>query len=46
MAALDLAAQALLASLMREHLAQGGAILAATHGPLGLDGARELRIGP
>ena len=46
MAALDLAAQAMLAGLMREHLAQGGAILAATHGPLGLDGARELRIGP
>lgn len=45
MAALDTAAQAMLAGLMRAHLAQGGAILAATHGPLGLDGARELRIG-
>lgn len=46
MSALDLAAQAMLAGLMRDHLAQGGAILAATHGPLGLDGVRELRIGP
>lgn len=46
MAALDLAAQSMLTGLMRAHLAQGGAILAATHGPLGLDGARELRIGP
>lgn len=46
MAALDVAAQAMLSGLMREHLAQGGAILAATHGPLGLDGARDVRIGP
>ena len=46
MSALDLAAQAMLAGLMQDHLAQGGAILAATHGPLGLDGAREVRIGP
>ena len=28
---------------MRDHLAEGGIILAATHGPLGLDGAKELR---
>lgn len=46
MSALDTASQSMLAGLMRDHLAQGGAILAATHGPLGLDGARELRIGP
>lgn len=46
MSALDEAAQAMLVRLMRDHLALGGAILAATHGPLGLDGARELRIGP
>ena len=46
LAALDSASQAMLAGLMRDHLAQGGAILAATHGPLGLDGAREVRIGP
>lgn len=46
MSALDSASQLMLAGLMRDHLAQGGAILAATHGPLGLEGARELRIGP
>ncbi|CAH1663292.1 cytochrome c maturation protein A [Hyphomicrobiales bacterium] len=46
MSALDTASQAMLAGLMRDHLAQGGAILAATHGPLGLDGTREVRIGP
>lgn len=44
--ALDTAAQAMLIGLMRDHLSQGGAILAATHGPLGLDAAREVRIGP
>lgn len=46
MAALDTGSQAMLSQLMQGHLAAGGAILAATHGPLGLDGARELRIGP
>jgi heme exporter protein A len=46
LAALDAGSQAMLAGLMQAHLAAGGAILAATHGPLGLDGARELRIGP
>ncbi|MFJ5368182.1 heme ABC exporter ATP-binding protein CcmA [Bosea sp. CER48] len=45
MSALDTASQTMLAGLMREHLANGGAILAATHGPLGLDNAREFRIG-
>lgn len=45
-AALDTNAQAMLIGLMRAHLAAGGAILAATHGPLGLDQAGELRIGP
>jgi heme exporter protein A len=43
--ALDAAAQAMLADLMRQHLAGGGIILAATHGPIGLDGATELRLG-
>jgi heme exporter protein A len=43
--ALDAAAQATLADLMRSHLASGGLILAATHGPIGLDGAKELRLG-
>ncbi len=43
-AALDAAAQQRLAELMRGHLAGGGLIVAATHGPLGID-ARELRLG-
>jgi heme exporter protein A len=43
--ALDAAAQARLADIMRRHLAGGGLILAATHGPLGLDGTRELVLG-
>lgn len=43
--ALDAAAQVLLSGLMRDHLDGGGLILAATHGPLGLDGASELRLG-
>jgi heme exporter protein A len=43
--ALDNPAQARLAELMRQHLAGGGLILAATHGPIGLDGAQELRLG-
>lgn len=44
-AALDLAAQARLAELMQAHLASGGMILAATHGPLGLPSVRELKLG-
>jgi heme exporter protein A len=44
-AALDRAAQATLTDLMRQHLSSGGMILAATHGPIGLDGATELRLG-
>jgi len=43
-AALDTAGQQLFAGLMRDHLARGGLIVAATHGPLGIE-ARELRIG-
>ena len=43
--ALDREAQDTLASLMREHLAGGGIIVAATHGPVGLDHARELQLG-
>lgn len=42
--ALDVASQDLFAEVMREHVACGGLILAATHAPLGLD-ARELRLG-
>jgi heme exporter protein A len=44
--ALDVAGQAMLAGLMAGHLAGGGMILAAVHGPIGLEGARELRIDP
>lgn len=43
--ALDAASQARLAQLMRAHLQNGGLILAATHGPIGLAEAREMRIG-
>jgi heme exporter protein A len=43
--ALDSPAQARLAELMRQHLADGGLILAATHGPIGFEGAKELRLG-
>lgn len=43
--ALDAQAQLLLVSMMRQHLAGGGLIVAATHDPLGIP-ARELRIGP
>jgi heme exporter protein A len=42
--ALDLGAQAMLRHLMREHLAAGGLIVAATHAPLGIEGARELQF--
>lgn len=42
--ALDTASQAMLLGLMRTHLAGGGIIIAATHLPLGLDGARELKL--
>jgi heme exporter protein A len=41
---LDAAGQERLAELMSAHLSGGGMILAATHGPLGID-ARELRLG-
>lgn len=43
--ALDGAAQAALAAIMRTQLKGGGILLAAAHAPLGLDGARELRLG-
>ena len=42
--ALDSDGQEMLAGLMRGHLAGGGVILAATHGPLGI-ACRELRLG-
>jgi heme exporter protein A len=43
--ALDREAQDILAGLMRQHLTGGGLIVAAAHGPIGLDGAKELRLG-
>jgi heme exporter protein A len=42
--ALDAAGQDLFVKVMRDHLASGGIIVAATHTPLGID-ARELRMG-
>jgi heme exporter protein A len=42
--ALDAAGQDVFAGLMRDHLARGGLIIAATHAPLGI-AASELRIG-
>ena len=42
--ALDAAGQGMFTELMDQHLAGGGLIVAATHGPLGID-AKELRIG-
>jgi heme exporter protein A len=42
--ALDTAGQELFTGVMRDHLAGGGIIIAATHTPLGID-ARELRMG-
>ena len=43
-AALDAAGPELVSSLMREHLASGGIIVAATHAPLGVE-TMELRMG-
>ena len=43
--ALDAQSQERLAALMQAHLAGGGLIVAATHGPIGLCDARELRLG-
>jgi len=43
--ALDAQSQDRLATFMRDHLAGGGLIVAATHGPVGLDAPRELKMG-
>ena len=43
--ALDREAQDALSGLMREHLAGGGLIAAAAHGPIGLERCKELRLG-
>jgi len=42
---LDASAQERLAGFMRAHLSEGGLILAATHGTLGISGSQELRLG-
>jgi heme exporter protein A len=42
--ALDRAAQERLSELMAVHLAGGGMIIAAAHGPIGLERARELQL--
>ncbi|MCF6098281.1 heme ABC exporter ATP-binding protein CcmA [Mesorhizobium muleiense] len=44
-AGLDKASEERFGRLMREHLDEGGIIIAATHLPLGLEGAQELRMG-
>ncbi|WP_038594197.1 heme ABC exporter ATP-binding protein CcmA [Neorhizobium galegae] len=43
-AALDVSAEAVFTELIKAHLAAGGILLAATHQPLGLENARELRM--
>jgi heme exporter protein A len=42
---LDSAAQDMLAAAATAHLAAGGLVIAATHAPLGVAGARELHLG-
>ncbi|RVD38217.1 heme ABC exporter ATP-binding protein CcmA [Mesorhizobium sp. M4B.F.Ca.ET.215.01.1.1] len=44
-AGLDKASEERFAGLMRGHLEEGGIIVAATHLPLGLEGAKALRMG-
>jgi heme exporter protein A len=43
--ALDAGAQAILVKIMRAHLRSRGLIVAATHGGIGLSGAKRLRLG-
>jgi heme exporter protein A len=43
--ALDAAAQVAFAAIMRAHVEDGGIVVAAVHGDLGLEGAQELRLG-
>ena len=43
--ALDVRAQAALAAVMARHRAGGGLVLAATHSPVGLENAAELKLG-
>lgn len=43
---LDVPSQKRLAELMRDHLSNSGMIVAAAHGAIGLERARELKLGP
>jgi heme exporter protein A len=43
-AALDSAAETAFTDLIRQHLAGGGMVMAATHHPLGLENPKELRM--
>lgn len=43
-AALDVSAESVFTTLIKTHLSQGGIVLAATHQPLGLENARELKM--
>jgi heme exporter protein A len=43
--ALDADAQAMLSRVMATHTAKGGMVVAATHAPLAIGAARELRLG-
>jgi heme exporter protein A len=45
MSTLDAPSRERLAGFMRAHLTEGGIVLAATHGTLGIGDARELRLG-
>lgn len=44
-AGLDKASERHFGALMGEHLGEGGIVVAATHLPLGIQGAKELRLG-
>ena len=43
-AALDIGAKGQLSALMQAHLSKGGIVVAATHGPIGVEPANELRL--
>jgi heme exporter protein A len=43
--ALDAAAQGAFVAILERHLDEGGIVVAATHAPLGLSRARELKLG-
>ena len=42
---LDAASTSLVAGMIGEHVAAGGIVVAATHIPLGIEGARYLPLG-